>query len=225
MSKLILLRHGQSEWNKKNVFTGWVDIPLSPKGIEEALEAGKSIDHLPVDLIYCSTLVRAMMTAMLAMSTHSSHKVCVVHHPEKSRLGQWGKYYSDQMAEETIPVRCSWHLNERMYGELQGKNKEQLRQEVGVEQVQIWRRSYDVAPPEGESLKMTAERTLPFFDKEIIPQLNAGKNVMISAHGNSLRSIVMELDGLTEKEVVALEIPTGAPIIYDFQEGRWSRVE
>lgn len=224
MARLILLRHGQSEWNKKNIFTGWVDIPLSEKGIEEAFEAGKQIKEMPIDLIYTSTLIRGVMTALLAMSSHHSKKVPVVLHPPEEKLGEWGACYDEESCKELIPVKCAWQLNERMYGELQGKNKQKMREQYGEQQVQIWRRSYAIAPPKGESLKMTAERTLPYFEQEIVPQLKEGKNILISAHGNSLRSIVMWLDNLSEEEVLHLEIPTGVPLFYEYQPPAFKRV-
>lgn len=218
MSKLILIRHGQSEWNKKNIFTGWVDIPLSVEGVEEAFRGGQQISHLPIDIIYTSTLIRGIMTAMLVMNVHSSGKTPVILH-EDGDFVEWFQAPKDDL----VPVKCAWQLNERMYGDLQGQNKQQVKEKFGEAQFKLWRRSYDVPPPNGESLEMTAKRTLPYFDMEIIPQLQAGKNVLVSAHGNSLRSIVMELDGLSEEEVVALEIPTGVPIIYDFENGKWRK--
>ena len=220
---LILLRHGASIWNEKNLFTGWVDIPLSSKGVDEALQAGQTIAKLPIDVIFTSTLVRAHMTTMLAMLHHASGKVPCVMHSEGGMLEEWATIHSEETEANTIPVRCAWQLNERMYGELQGMNKDEMRQKFGAEQVQIWRRSFDVAPPEGESLKMTSERTLPYFKEEILPYLDQGKNVLISAHGNSLRSIVMMLENLSSKQVVELEFPTGAAWIYDWKDGAWRR--
>lgn len=214
MGKLILLRHGQSEWNKKNIFTGWVDIPLSQKGIDEAFQAGEKIKDIPIDLIYISTLVRASMTAMLAMTKHSSQKIPAILHD-----GPW--YQLPEGATDLIPVIVAEELNERMYGDLQGKNKQMIKEQFGDEQFIKWRRSYANPPPHGESLKMTAERTLPYFDDEILPQLKQGKNILIAAHGNSLRSIVMELDGLSEDEVVSLEIPTGDPLVYTYEHGKF----
>ncbi|MDX8430722.1 MAG: 2,3-bisphosphoglycerate-dependent phosphoglycerate mutase [Candidatus Algichlamydia australiensis] len=219
--KLVLLRHGQSEWNKNNLFTGWVDIPLSPKGIEEALQAGREIAHIPFDVIFISKLMRASLTAMLAMSVHESGKIPRLLHEGEEKMGEWGKIYSEASEATTIPVLSSWHLNERMYGELQGCNKDEMRAKFGEKQVKIWRRSYDVPPPGGESLKICAERTLPYFQEKVLPYLKKGKNVLISAHGNSLRSIVMQLDSLSEKEVLELEIPTGHPLIYEYRNGDW----
>lgn len=223
MALLILLRHGQSVWNQQNIFTGWVDIPLSAKGIDEALDAGDKIKDLPVDIIFTSSLIRAQMTSMLAMSRHSSGKVPIILHPEDKKLRSWGKIYSSTTEDNTIPVVCAWELNERMYGELQGKNKAEMAKEFGPEQIQIWRRSYDIAPPGGESLAMTAARSLPYFNDEILPYLKRGNNVLISAHGNSLRSIIMELDGLSKDEVVSLEIPTGVPINYTYSKAGFTK--
>ena len=219
-TKLILMRHGQSQWNKLNLFTGWVDVPLSKEGVDEAIKGGEKIKDIPIDIIFTSTLVRAHMTLFLAMLSHSSNKTPVFQHREGNQH-QWGKIYNKKTIEEIIPVHYSWCLNERMYGELQGLNKDEARQKFGVEQIKIWRRSYDIAPPSGESLKMTAERTLPYFKNEIVPHLESGKNVFVSAHGNSLRSIVMYLDNLSGEEVVKLEIPTGDPIIYEYDKGSW----
>ncbi len=219
MSKLILLRHGQSEWNQQKIFTGWVDIPLSIKGIDEAFEGGRKISHQPIDLIYCSTLLRSLMTAVLVMNVHHSKKVPRILHPDEKGHEGWQTCHSPEVEEGLVPVICAWELNERMYGELQGMNKDEMREKYGPEQVQLWRRSYDIAPPGGESLKMTCERTLPYFHKEIIPQLKNGKNILISAHGNSLRSILMELEDLDEKEIVAREVPTGEPMIFSYENG------
>jgi 2,3-bisphosphoglycerate-dependent phosphoglycerate mutase len=224
MNKLILLRHGQSQWNLLNLFTGWVDIPLSQKGIEEALEAGRQIRDIPIDLIVTTTLVRAQMTAFLTMSLHGSGKIPVVLHPGEGKLEEWGKIYSDAAKSQTIPtIRC-WELNERMYGELQGLNKAETAERFGADQVKLWRRSFDVAPPGGESLEMTAARSIPYFQKEVVPHLLAGKNVLIVAHGNSLRSIIMFLDGLSKDEVIHLELPTGLPVIYNCHEGQFKKV-
>jgi len=219
VAKLILLRHGQSEWNKKNIFTGWVDIPLAPEGIEEAISAGKEMADEPIDLIYTSTLVRAMQTLMIAMAYHKGEKVAAVCHSPSDPHGDW---YQPPQGFPIIPVVQAWQLNERMYGDLQGKNKQKTREQYGDEQVKIWRRSFATPPPGGESLKLTAERTLPYFEEVILPKLEQGKNVLISAHGNSLRSIVMQLDGLTEEEVLQLEIPTGKPLYYQYEGGHFA---
>jgi 2,3-bisphosphoglycerate-dependent phosphoglycerate mutase len=189
MAKLILLRHGESQWNLENRFTGWVDVPLSPKGEKEAKSAGEKIKHIPVDYAYTSLLKRAIHTLEIALKIAK---------------------------QEKVPVAKDQALNERHYGDLQGLNKAEMAKKYGDAQVKIWRRSYDVAPPKGESLKDTKARTLPYFDREILPKVLKGKNVLVAAHGNSLRSIVMELDKLSEKEVLELNIPTGVPLVYEF---------
>src|SRR5262249_2923912 len=145
-------------------------------------------------------------------------KVPVILHPGEGKLEEWAKCYDADAEKTLIPVRCAWQLNERMYGELQGKNKQRMREEYGDEQVHIWRRSFAVPPPNGESLKMTSERTIPYFQQEIFPKLKEGKNILIAAHGNSLRSIAMQLDDLSEDEVLNLEIPTGKPLVYEYAD-------
>lgn len=219
MSQLILLRHGQSEWNKRNLFTGWVDVPLSPEGIAEALAAGETISEIPIDVIITTTLIRAQMTAFLAMSKHHSNKVPVVLHTGEGKLDEWSQIFSEQTQSEIIPVIRTSELNERAYGELQGLNKAETAEKFGADQVKIWRRSFDTAPPNGESLAMTAARSIPYFEQTIVPLLEEGKNVFVCAHGNSLRSIIMDLDGLSKDEVVHLELATGVPVIYDFSKG------
>lgn len=189
MAKLILLRHGESQWNLENRFTGWVDVPLSPKGEKEAASAGEKIKGIALDQAYTSLLKRANHTLELALKTAK---------------------------QEKVPVVKDVALNERHYGDLQGLNKAETAKKYGDEQVKIWRRSYDVAPPNGESLKDTKARTLPYFDREILPKVLAGKNIIVAAHGNSLRAIVMELDKMTEAQVLELNIPTGAPLVYEF---------
>eukprot|EP00897_Mesotaenium_endlicherianum_P000214 jgi/Mesen1/10193/ME000766S09559 len=220
---LILIRHGESLWNSKNLFTGCVDVPLSEKGVNEALEAGKRISDIPVDLIFTSDLIRAQMTAMLAMTQHRKKKVPVVLHQESERAIEWSKIYSKDTEEEVIPVVTAYELNERLYGELQGLNKKETADKFGVEQVQVWRRSYDVPPPNGESLAMCAERAVKYFKENVEPKLKEGNNVLIAAHGNSLRSIIMYLDALTSQEVIELELATGIPMLYVYQDGKFQR--
>ncbi len=188
MGKLILLRHGQSQWNLENRFTGWIDVPLTDLGRREAKEAGEKIRDIAIDEAFTSDLQRAQETLTIALES----------------AGQDG-----------VPTRKDKALNERHYGALQGLNKAETAKKYGDAQVKIWRRSYDVAPPEGESLKDTAARTLPYFEREILPAVKAGKNVFVSAHGNSLRAIVMQLDRLTPEDVLELNIGTGVPIVYD----------
>lgn len=198
MSKLVLVRHGQSQWNLENRFTGWVDVPLSPLGVEEAKRAGQSLKSVQFDQAFTSKLQRAQNTLHLIL---------------------------DQIGQSNIPITQNQALNERHYGSLQGLNKKETAAKYGEEQVHIWRRSYDVPPPtdktnlnpEGisESLKDTAARTLPYFNSKILPLVRAGKNILVAAHGNSLRSIVMELENMTKEQVLELNIPTGIPITYE----------
>jgi len=219
--KLILLRHGQSIWNKKNLFTGWVDIPMSETGMQEAMAAGKKIENIPIDVIFTSTLNRAQMTVPLALLHHKSGKIPVFMHPGEGKLESWGEVYSEEAKNTLIPVYTAWQLNERMYGRLQGLNKEETAKKFGADQVKLWRRSFDVQPPDGESLEMTAARTLPYFKEQIVPRLEKGETVLISAHGNSLRSIIMFIDNLSKDQVVNLELATGEPLIYSYKNGRY----
>jgi 2,3-bisphosphoglycerate-dependent phosphoglycerate mutase len=163
------------------------------------------------------------MTLALAMLQHASKKVPVFLHPGQGKMEEWGRIYSKEAKMGTIPVYSAWELNERMYGRLQGLNKDETAKQYGAEQVKIWRRSFDVAPPDGESLQMTAQRALPYFQKEVLPRLLKGENVLVCAHGNSLRAIIMDLDRLDREQVVGLELPTGEPIVYQFEQGTHSR--
>ena len=222
MAKLVLVRHGQSLWNKKNVFTGWVDVPLSTVGIEEALKAGETLADVEFDAVYTSVQVRALETAMIAMAQNKSEKTPVVIHSD-GKMSEWGVIYSEEMNKNIIPVYRDWHLNERYYGELQGMNKAETAKTYGDEQVHIWRRSYDVPPPNGECLQDTAERTIPFFKENILKQLKEGQNVRVSAHGNSIRSIVMYIENLSKEAVIKLEIPTGVPLIFSYENDKLTR--
>ena len=192
MPNLILVRHGESQWNLENRFTGWVDVPLTPRGEGEARIAGEHLRSLTIDKVYTSVLQRAINTSKIALEAA-------------------GK-------PADLPTERDQALNERHYGDLQGLNKAETAAQYGDAQVKIWRRSYDVPPPgdKGESLKDTAARTLPYFQAHILPDIKAGLNVLVVAHGNSLRSIVMELDNLTREQVLELNIPTGIPLVYDF---------
>jgi 2,3-bisphosphoglycerate-dependent phosphoglycerate mutase len=188
MPDLILLRHGQSQWNLENRFTGWVDVPLAPKGEEEARAAGEKLRGRRIDKMFTSVLKRAIDTATIALEVAGIRD---------------------------LPVERDLALNERMYGDLQGLNKAESAQKWGDEQIRQWRRSYDVRPPGGESLADTAARVIPYWESRILPDLKSGKNVLVAAHGNSLRSLVMHLDGLDRDQVLKLEIPTGAPLLYE----------
>ena len=198
MVTLVLIRHGQSLWNAENKFTGWTDIGLSEKGIKEAENAGKILEDVEFDVVHTSALIRAQKTAEI-----------IIENNKKS---------------EGIPVHKDKRLNERHYGSLQGLNKKETAEKYGAEQVHIWRRSFDVPPPDGESLKMNAERTLPYFKENIIGDLKNGKNVLVAAHGNSLRSIVMFIENISKENVVKLEIQTGVPRTYVFENDIFTRV-
>ena len=214
--RLVLLRHGESVWNKENLFTGWTDVDLSDKGREEARSAGRLMrdEGLDFDVCYTSFLKRAIHTLNLAL---------------------------EEMDREWLPVTKAWQLNERHYGALQGLNKADTAAKYGEEQVKIWRRSYATPPPElsaddernpanqemfrtvpreclplTESLKETVARAVPYFDEEIKPRMLAGERVLIAAHGNSLRALVKVFDGLSEDEIVGVNIPTGVPLVYEF---------
>jgi 2,3-bisphosphoglycerate-dependent phosphoglycerate mutase len=205
MNYLVLLRHGESQWNLENRFTGWVDVDLSPKGEKEANEAGEMMKAkgYHFDKLFTSVLKRAIRTAEIATTVSGNLN---------------------------LPVERDKALNERHYGALQGLNKKETAEKFGDEQVHIWRRSYDVPPPsdvtdlnpEGytESLKDTAARTIPYYQNKIEPLVKEGKNILITAHGNSLRSLVMYLDNLTREQVLELNIPTGSPLVYEFEDGK-----
>jgi len=194
LNYLVLVRHGQSEWNEKNLFTGWRDPNLTSLGKIEAKKAGELIlsKEIKFDELFTSVLTRAITTGNLILN---------------------------ELSIDFIPTCRDEALNERDYGELSGLNKDDARQRWGEDQVHIWRRSYDVPPPGGESLKETGERVLPFFKNRILPLIHEGKNVLVAAHGNSLRSLIKELDSLSEIDIVKLEIPTGVPIVYSFKSG------
>jgi 2,3-bisphosphoglycerate-dependent phosphoglycerate mutase len=191
MPQLILLRHGESQWNLENRFTGWVDIDLSPKGEEEARIAGLLLKPYKIDYVFTSALKRAQRTTDIVL---------------------------EQSGKTGLPIAKNEALNERHYGDLQGLNKADIGKQYGQEQLKIWRRSYDVPPPNGESLKDTQARVIPYYKEHIEPLLKKGKNVLVSAHGNSLRALVMYLEKLTPEEIVEINIPTGVPYIYDLDE-------
>jgi len=188
---LVLIRHGESQWNLENRFTGWVDVPLSPKGEQEAREAGNKLQAFKFDQAFTSVLSRAINTLGIVLEV---------------------------LNQTAIPVTKHEALNERMYGELQGLNKADTVEKFGEQQVKLWRRSYDIRPPGGESLKDTAERVIPYYEQEIWPELVQGKHVLVVAHGNSLRALVMHLNKLTTDQVLELNIPTGAPLYFQLHQ-------
>jgi 2,3-bisphosphoglycerate-dependent phosphoglycerate mutase len=191
MPQMVLIRHGESQWNLENRFTGWIDIPLSPNGELEAKKAGEKLKGYKFDEAFTSVLVRAIRTYEIVAETAGF---------------------------KNLPFEKDKALNERMYGDLQGLNKDETRKKFGDEQVHLWRRSYDIAPPNGESLKDTAARVLPYYHSRIEPDLKAGKNILIVAHGNSLRALIMHIENISKDEILKLEIPTGIPIVYKLGE-------
>lgn len=215
LATLVLVRHGQSQWNLENRFTGWVDVPLSAKGREEAISAGKKLKDMRFDTMYVSHLMRAIQTLHYILLELSDERIPILYHEEK-RIHAWEHYTGNQ--DKEIPVYQSVDLAERYYGDLQGLNKAETMKKYGEAQVHLWRRSYDINPPQGESLKDTCERTIPYYKKNIEPELQAGKNVLIVAHGNSLRSITKYVENISDEEIPNVEIPTGVPIVYTFDE-------
>jgi 2,3-bisphosphoglycerate-dependent phosphoglycerate mutase len=191
MPTLVLVRHGQSQWNLENKFTGWVDVPLTAQGEQEAHRAGKQLKNLHFDIAFTSDLQRAQKTLAVILN---------------------------EIGQTNLPIIKDKALNERHYGDLQGLDKAETAKKFGDEQVKIWRRSYDIAPPNGESLKDTAARTLPYFDAQIVPLLKEGKNILVAAHGNSLRSIVMHLEHLTKEQVLELNLETAVPRVYQLDK-------
>ena len=224
MARLILLRHGQSLWNLANRFTGWVDVPLSAKGIAEAQAAGQLLADMSIDVAFTSALVRAQQTALLALGEQTSKQVPVMLQPAVEPP-HWADIHDQAAAAEIIPVHINAALNERYYGDLQGLNKQAARDQFGEEQVKKWRRGFHVCPPDGESLAQTQVRAWAYTQSHILPALEQGKNVLVAAHGNSLRAMVMKIEQLSEDEVLALELATGEPRLYDWQAGRWQRID
>ena len=197
---LVLVRHGQSEWNKLNLFTGWKDPNLTQQGIAEASQAGEKLKDMSIkfDLMYTSVLQRAQLTGTIIL---------------------------EKLDQLNIPIEKNVNLNERDYGDLTGMNKDQARAEFGEEQVHIWRRSYDVPPPGGESLKNTYDRVVPYFKEKVLAQLESGKNILIAAHGNSLRSLVKYIENISEENILKFEIATGEPLFYQYISGKLKRVD
>jgi 2,3-bisphosphoglycerate-dependent phosphoglycerate mutase len=217
MSQLILTRHGQSIWNAQNKFTGWVDVPISEQGRAEATIASCKLRNYRVDICFTSLLFRAIETAIVILTEVDDicgGKTPIIKHDEDDEDWHgWDKYYGNR--DQELPVILSAALDERFYGNLQGLNKAETAEKFGEEQVKIWRRSYDIQPPEGESLEDTKNRTVPFFKNRILTHLIEGDNVLVAAHGNSLRAIIMELENISEEEIPHLELATGVPIIYE----------
>jgi len=215
MAMLVLVRHGQSQWNLENRFTGWVDVPLSIKGRKEATAAGKKLKDVRFDLMYVSHMLRALQTLHYILLELADTRTPIIYHEEK-RVHDWEHHTGEKKNE--IPIYQAVDLAERYYGDLQGLNKDETRKKYGDEQVRIWRRSYDIKPPGGESLKDTCERTIPYYQRYILPELQSEKNVLIVAHGNSLRSITKYVENIADEKIPEVEIPTGVPIVYIFDD-------
>jgi 2,3-bisphosphoglycerate-dependent phosphoglycerate mutase len=189
VSILIIVRHGQSAWNLENRFTGEVDVDLTPLGVDEAKKAGRQVKPYPIDVAYTSVLKRAIDSLDIILK---------------------------EMGNSDVPIVKTAAFNERNYGDLQGLNKTETEKQYGAQQVLLWRRSFDVAPPNGESLKNTYDRVIPYYEKEIEPKLRAGKNILIVAHGNSLRALMMYLEKIGQEEIAELNLATGVPRLYEF---------
>lgn len=217
MAKLILIRHGQSLWNAENRFTGWVDVPLGKQGRAEATIAADKLETYRVRVCFTSLLIRAIETAIIILT--EGEDLCdgripiIKHDVDDVDWHGWDKYTGDPAQE--LPIYLSSRLDERYYGALQGLNKAETAVKFGTEQVKLWRRSYAVAPPEGESLEDTDKRAVPFFRDRILKHLMDGDNVMIAAHGNSLRAIIKHLENLSDAAIINVELGTGIPIVYD----------
>lgn len=224
MAKLILIRHGQSTWNSANKFTGWVDVPLSHLGLEEAQQAAQKLKSYPIDVCFTSLLIRSIQTGLVCLvesdAVLKQGKSPVIHHnADDPDWHGWDRHEGN--ADEEIPVFTAQALDERFYGDLQGLNKAETAEKFGAEQVKLWRRSYAVRPPGGESLADTVARAVPFFKERILTHLKQGDNVLVAAHGNSLRAIIMDLDQISEVEIPLVELATGVPIVYEIdQEGK-----
>jgi len=220
MSKLYLQRHLKSQWNVENRFAGWVDNPISREGSDMALEASKLFINEKFDVIFTSPLARNQQTVIRILRNFDKTPLFV--HLDGGKMQKWGKFEGG--FGDCIPTYVSEKLNERYYGKLQGLNKEEAKKVFGEEQVKLWRRSWDVRPPDGESLKDTFNRTMPFYKKFIEPELKAGKNVLIISSGNALRSIVKYIENIPDDKIIDFEIGFGASIKYNFDENVYKKL-
>ncbi len=216
MAYLILVRHGESRWNTANKFTGWVDVPLSEVGINEALISAKKLEGIQLDYAFTSKLQRAQETLLIILSKQDATGIFV---HETGKRKSWSKHRG-KFGSHEIPVFSSDDINERYYGRLQGMDKDEARKKFGKEQVFVWRRSYDVRPPGGESLKDVFNRAVPYCRKKILPLVRKGKNVIVSAHGNSLRAMIKYLDTISDEDIPNLELSYGSPIAYVWKKGK-----
>ena len=223
MAKLFLLRHSKSQWNKDNRFAGWADNPLSEEGKIQAKEIAEKLDlkSLKIDAIYSNALIRCLET-ILRMYDTVPNKYPLFLHIDGGKMQEWGTF--DAFRESDIPTYVSEKLNERYYGDIQGLDKAETKAKYGEEQVQKWRRGYSDKPPGGESLKETCERVTPFFREHIEKDLQEGKNIMVVASHNSLRAIIKDLEGISDEDVVKLELPFGALLSYEFTDGKYTKI-
>lgn len=217
-SQLILFRHGDSRWNSANRFTGWVDIPLSELGIYECLISSKRLEGLQLDVAFCSQLIRTQQSLFIVLSKQDYTGVFM--HPKTKASA---RFHHKHFKQDEIPIFASDKLNERYYGDLQGMDKDKAREKFGEEQVFSWRRGWEAVPPNGESLKDTYERVVPYFKNEILPHVKQKKNVIVSAHGNSLRAIVKYIEDISDENIPNLNFPTGQIVIYTYKGGKLTR--
>ena len=223
MGKLVLIRHGESVWNGRSLFTGWVDVPLTQAGIVEASRASHLVNGIDFDVVYVSALIRSIQTAFIVLLSDSRRRTPYLIHSSDFFHRKWYHTFSHTEQKNMIPVYRCWQLNERFYGDLQGLSKSKIADIFGVDKVVSWRRGYTERPPKGESLQDTSHRVIPFFNKEIVKQLEAGKNVLVSALSNTLRSIMMNIEQMDEAQVVGLEVDTANLIIYNYSNGEYLR--
>jgi 2,3-bisphosphoglycerate-dependent phosphoglycerate mutase len=216
MSNLVLVRHGQTPWNKKQIFTGWADVSLTEQGIDEVQILAKKLKKMKFDVMFTSRLERAR-TTLLIITSEQKHTGIFIHEHK-----QYNAIFDDK---HNMPIFADRDLNERHYGLLQGMKKDYARDKFGEEQVHKWRRSYDVRPPQGESLKDVYKRVVPYFEKNIMPLLQSDKNILISAHGNSLRALIKYIDNVSDEDIVNLELSPGDAIFYAMKKDKLIKEE
>lgn len=216
MNYLIFVRHGESRWNLSNKFTGWVDVPLSGYGIQEAIDAAMKLNYIKIDVAFTSELERAQETLLIILARQQRTGIFI---HEQKKDNKW-HVYSNRFGEDDIPIYYSHKLNERYYGTLQGVDKDVARTKYGERSVYSWRRDFKSTPPEGESLKDTYNRAVPYFKEKIIPEVEKNKNVIVSTHGNTLRALLKHIEGISDEKISLLEVPTAEPIIYKRSKGK-----
>eukprot|EP00002_Diphylleia_rotans_P004274 TRINITY_DN13080_c0_g1_i2.p1 TRINITY_DN13080_c0_g1~~TRINITY_DN13080_c0_g1_i2.p1 ORF type:complete len:271 (-),score=58.39 TRINITY_DN13080_c0_g1_i2:150-962(-) len=226
-AKLILIRHGESTWNKQNMYAGWTDIPLTEKGIQEALDGGRTIKDIPIDVVFVSNLVRSQLTAMLVLSVHSSQKTPVFYSLSHDQHPRYNGIFGSKTKDDTIPVFCSTLMNERHYGNLQGVPKDELKKLYTEQELSSWRYSYDNPPPDGESFEMVSRRTGQFIQEFVIPLVEKGLNVVLSGHGTANRTIMMHLEKRGPSEdLLHQTMETGVPHLFEYVgDGLFRRAE